>query len=72
MTKSTTNASEFFKEQALLLFEEYKLGRITVHQYMQLLGMTYGDYLDFHPEEHPYYADRQRINQQTKQALDSC
>ncbi len=62
-------ASEFFRDQALLLFDEYKAGRINTHEYMRLLGMVYGDYLDLHPEEHPYYDDRERIKREVAQRL---
>ena len=47
----SSNASEFFREQALILFEEYRNGKINADEYMKLLGMVYGDYLDNHPEE---------------------
>jgi len=67
--QTNSNASEFFREQALLLFEEYKAGKITADQYMELLGMVYGDYLELHPEEHPYYEDRRRIERRVKQFL---
>jgi len=51
------------QEQIDLLFEQLRSEKINVHQFMQLLGMVYGDYLDFHPEEHPYYHDRKRIEE---------
>ena len=62
----SSKASEFFREQALILFEEYRNGKINANEYMKLLGMVYGDYLDNHPEEHPYFYDKQRIESQTR------
>ena len=50
-------------EQVELLSDQLRNGEINIHQFMKLLGMVYGDYLDFHPEEHPYYNDRERIEQ---------
>ncbi len=58
------------KEQIDLLFEQLREGEIDVHQFMHLLDMAYGDYVDFHPEEHPYYYDKRRIEQIAKEAHD--
>ncbi len=69
MVTNNSNASEFFREQAMLLFEEYKSGKVTTEEYVRLLGMVYGDYLDLHPEEHPYNDDKKRIEREVEQRL---
>lgn len=58
------------REQIDLLFEQLRSKQIDVHQFMRLLGMVYGDYLDFHPMEHPYYYDRERIEKASKLSSD--
>ena len=58
------------QEQIDLLFEQLRSKEIDVHQFMKLLGMVYGDYLDFHPTEHPYYYDRQRIEATGRKHID--
>jgi hypothetical protein len=54
---------EELKDQIDLLLEQLRQGDINVHQFMKLLDMCYKDYIEFHPEEHPYYNDRRRIEQ---------
>lgn len=40
-------------QQIAFLWSQLKQKAITIHDFMKLLDMAYGDYLDFHPEEHP-------------------
>ncbi len=49
-------------EQIAYLLKQLHCGDVTVHQFMKLLQMTYGDYLEFHPEERPDYYDRDKID----------
>ena len=45
------------REQTNLILAEYRRGEIELNQAMKLVGMVFGDYYDFHPEDHPYYAE---------------
>lgn len=51
-----------FEEQVELLLEQLRQKEITVSEFMKLLGMVWGDYVEFHPEKHPYYEDKKRID----------
>ncbi len=53
-------AENDLQEQVKLIFAEYRCGDINIDQVMKLIGMVYGDYYDFHPEDHPYYAERKQ------------
>jgi len=46
------------KAQVKFLMGQLRLGVVDIHQFMRLLEMSYGDYLDFHPEERPSYYDK--------------
>lgn len=47
-------------EQIKLVLSEYRCGNINIGQVMRLIDMVFGDYYDFHPEDHPYYEERKR------------
>ncbi len=47
-----------FSEQIDLLLKEFREKNITIHELMKLIGMAYGDYKEFHPEELPESDER--------------
>ncbi len=53
------------KEQVKFLMGQLRIGAVNIHQFMKLLEMAYGDYLDFHPEERPSYYDKPDIKPET-------
>lgn len=57
------------QEQVDFLLDQLRQKAIDIHQFMQLLAMAYGDYLDFHPEERPGTYDRKRMEQSCRQQL---
>jgi len=46
---------ESLADQIEFLLGQLRVKAIDLAQFMQLLGMAYGDYLEFHSEEHPVY-----------------
>jgi hypothetical protein len=56
-----TPGEQNFKEQIDFLLNQYANGSLDIHQTMQLIGMAYGDYLEFHPEEWPNIYDRHEL-----------
>lgn len=54
------------KKQVDFLLDQLRQNTITIHQFMQLLGMAYGDYLDFHPEERPGEYERRQLEKAFK------
>ncbi len=62
-----TNGEKVLKEQISYLLGQLRTGNVSVHEFMKLLEMMYGDYLDFHPEERPDWYDRSKLDEFLKQ-----
>ena len=58
---------DVLQEQIVFLLGQLHTGNVTVHEFMKLLEMQYGDYLDFHPEERPEWYDRSKLDEFFKQ-----
>jgi len=55
MTNKKSERDIFLEDQIDFLMSQLRSGFINVHEFMKLLEMTYGDYLELHPREHPVY-----------------
>lgn len=52
------------RDQVDFLMSQLRAGSIDIHEFMQLLDMAYGDFLDFHPEERPGLNERKQYDEQ--------
>lgn len=48
-------------EQIEFLLKQYASGSVDIHKTMQLIGMAYGDFLDFYSGELPEHHERQEL-----------
>lgn len=56
-------------DQVSFLLGQLRAGSVDIHQFMQLLDMSYQDYLEFHPEERPGLYERNEIERIVNQKI---
>ncbi len=55
---------EHLRDQIKFLVGQLHVGSVSVDQFMKLLDMAYGDYLELYPDQRPDYYDRKTIDKQ--------